>query len=73
MSRIRYSLKQIYKLADIAWANDFELEKIQDIAKFDSDIVEQVTGLTVDEWDSIMPSINTTGVNRALGQYYDYQ
>jgi len=73
MSRIRYSLKQIYKLADIAWANDFELEKIQDIAKFDSDIVEQVTGLTVDEWNSIMPSINTIGVNRALGQYYDYQ
>ena len=71
--RIRYSLKQIYKLADIAWANDFEFEKIQDITKIENDLVSQVTGLTNDEWSSIMGTINTVTANRALGQYYDYQ
>jgi len=73
MQRIRYSLKQIYKLADIAWANDLVFEKIQDITDLDNDIVAQVTGLTTNEWDSIMNTINTVPANRALGQYYDYQ
>ena len=73
MQRIRYSLKQIYKLADIAWANDLEFEKIQDVTQLDSDIVAQVTGLTNSEWSSIMNTINTVSANRALGQYYEYQ
>jgi hypothetical protein len=73
MQRIRYSLKQIYKLADIAWANDLEFEKIQDVPQLDSDIVAQVTGLTNSEWSSIMNTINTVSANRALGQYYEYQ
>ena len=71
--RIRYSLKQIYKLADIAWANDFEFNKIQDIIKIDNDIVNDVTGLTIHEWGAIMHTIDTVSANRALGQYYDYQ
>jgi len=73
IQRIRYSLKQIYKLADIAWANDLEFEKIQDVPQLDSDIVAQVTGLTNSEWSSIMNTINTVSANRALGQYYEYQ
>ena len=73
IQRIRYSLKQIYKLADIAWANDLEFEKIQDVTQLDSDIVAQVTGLTNSEWSSIMNTINTVSANRALGQYYEYQ
>jgi hypothetical protein len=73
MQKIRYSLKQIYKLADLAWANDFKFEKVQDIVELDSDIVNQVTGLTSEEWHSIMHTINTVQANRALGQYYDYQ
>ena len=73
MQRIRYSLKQIYKLADIAWANNLELKKVQDIVNIENDIVAQVTGLTTDEWSSIMHTINTVKANRALGQYYDYQ
>ena len=73
MQRIRYSLKQIYKLADIAWANDFEFKKIQDVTDIDNGIVAQVTGLTTDEWSCIMNTINTVSANRALGQYYDYQ
>jgi len=73
MQRIRYSLKQIYKLADIAWANDLEFEKIQDVTNIDNGIVAQVTGLTTVEWSSIMNTINTVSANRALGQYYDYQ
>jgi len=71
--RIRYSLKQIYKLADIAWANDFEFEKIQDIPSLDNDIVNDITGLNVHEWCAIMHTIDTVSANRALGQYYDYQ
>lgn len=73
MQRIRYSLKQVYKLADIAWANDLVFEKVQDVTNLDDDIVAQVTGLTTSEWDSIMNTINTVSANRALGQYYDYQ
>ena len=73
MQRIRYSLKQIYKLADIAWANDLEFEKIQDVVELDNDIVSQVTGLTIAEWSAIMNTVNTVSANRALGQYYDYQ
>lgn len=73
MQRIRYSLKQIYKLADIAWANNLTFEKIQDITDIDNSIVTDVTGLTTDEWSSIMYSINTVAANRALGQYNDYQ
>ena len=73
MQRIRYSLKQIYKLADIAWANDLEFEKIQDVVELDDDIVSQVTGLTIAEWSAIMNTVNTVSANRALGQYYDYQ
>lgn len=73
VQRIRYSLKQIYKLADIAWANDLKFEKIQDVVDLDTSIVSQVTGLTTHEWYSIMKSINTVQANRALGQYYDYQ
>ncbi len=73
MQRIRYSLKQIYKLADIAWANDFEFDKIQDVTNIDNGIVAQVTGLTTDEWSSIMNTINTVSANRALGQYFDHQ
>jgi len=73
VQRIRYSLKQIYKLADIAWANDFVFEKIQDVVNLENDIVTQVTGLTTEEWSAIMDTINTVSANRALGQYYDYQ
>lgn len=73
VQRIRYSLKQIYKLADIAWANDFVFEKIQDVVDLENDIVTQVTGLTTEEWSAIMDTINTVSANRALGQYYDYQ
>lgn len=71
--RIRYSLKQIYKLADIAWGEGFELTRLQDIVNIKNDYVEQITGLTIQEWDTIIPCINTLAVNRALGQYYDYQ
>ena len=73
IQRIRYSLKQIYKLADIAWANDLVFDKIQDIVELEDDIVTQVTGLTSEEWSAIMSTINTVSANRALGQYYDYQ
>ena len=73
VQRIRYSLKQIYKLADIAWANDFVFDKIQDVVNLENDIVTQVTGLTTEEWSAIMNTINTVSANRALGQYYDYQ
>lgn len=73
VQRIRHSLKQIYKLADIAWANDLVFEKIQDIIELEDEIVTQVTGLTTQEWSAIMKSINTVSANRALGQYYDYQ
>lgn len=73
VQRIRYSLKQVYKLADIAWANDFVFDKIQDVINLENDIVTQVTGLTTEEWSAIMNTINTVSANRALGQYYDYQ
>ena len=73
VQRIRYSLKQVYKLADIAWANDFVFDKIQDVVNLENDIVTQVTGLTTEEWSAIMNTINTVSANRAIGQYYDYQ
>lgn len=71
--RIRYSLKQLYKLADIAWAQEKELRIIQDIIQMDDAIVWQITGLTTDEWSRIMEALDTISINRGLGQYNDYQ
>ena len=69
VQRIRYSLKQIFSLADVLWADDIELTQIQDIIKSDPDIVLQMTGLTISEWAIIMGTLDTIKINRALEQF----
>lgn len=72
--RIRYALKQVFKLIDVAWADDINIGNMQDITKCsDAKLVEDITGLTPVEWSMISPAINQTSINRAIGQYNDFQ
>jgi len=70
VQRIRYALKQIYELINIAWSEGWEIKRIEDIvASKDFELVEDITGITPKEWQKILPAINTTNMNRAIGQY----
>lgn len=72
--RIRYALKQIFKLIDVAWADNININNMQDITKCsDAKLIEDITGLTPTEWFKIGPAINQTSINRAIGQYNDFQ
>jgi hypothetical protein len=70
VQRIRYALKQIYELINIAWSEGWEINRIEDIvASKDFELVADITGITPKEWQKILPAINTTNMNRAIGQY----
>lgn len=72
--RIKYALRQIFKLLDIAWSEGLTINTINDIINYkDIQVVNNVTGLIPKEWKQIMPAINVKAVNRAIGQYNDFQ
>jgi len=68
--RIRYALKQIYELINIAWAEGATIETMNDVVSFkDGGLVKEITGLFPKEWKIILPAINVTSMNRAIGQF----
>jgi hypothetical protein len=68
--RIRYALKQIYELINIAWAEGATIETMTDVVSLrDGGLVKEITGLTPKEWKIILPAINVTSMNRAIGQF----
>ena len=72
--RVRYALKQIFKLIDVAWADDIQFSNLNDIVNCtDSILVDDITGLTPSEWGQILPAVNQLVINRAIGQYNDFQ
>jgi hypothetical protein len=74
VQRIRYALKQVFKLIDVAWSDSTTYTSLNDIATAsDAILVEDITGLTPVEWRKIMPAVNQITINRAMNQYNDFQ
>ena len=74
VQRIRYALKQVFKLIDVAWSDSTTFSSLTDIARANDPIlVEDITGLTPAEWTKIMPAVNQITINRAMNQYNDFQ
>lgn len=72
--QVRYALKQIFKLIDVGWADDLEFTSLTDIIRCkDTMLVEEITGLAPGEWKQILPAVNQVVINRAMGQYNDFQ
>jgi hypothetical protein len=72
--RIKYALRQIFKLLDVAWAEGLTIKTIDDIINYkDINVIHEITGLVSNEWKKILPAINVIAVNRAIGQYNDFQ
>ena len=70
VQRLRFAVKQIYELINIAWSEGWEIKRIEDIINSsDFELVEDVTGIAPNEWRKVLPAINTTSLNRAIGQY----
>jgi hypothetical protein len=70
VQRLRFAVKQIYELINIAWSEGWEIKRIEDIINSsDFELVEDVTGITPEEWRKVLPAIDTTSLNRAIGQY----
>lgn len=68
--RIRYALKQIYELINVAWAEGATIKTMNDVVLFkDIGIVKEITGLFPKEWKIILPAIDVTSMNRAIGQF----
>ena len=69
-AQIRYALKQVYKLINIAWAEGWSITGLEDIANSsDIELVHEITGITPGQWQAILPAIDVIGMNRAIGQY----
>lgn len=74
VQRIKYALRQVFKLIDVAWADDLTIKTIDDIIAYkDLKVVSDITGLVPNEWQQIKPAINVISFNRAIGQYNDFQ
>ena len=72
--RIKYALRQVFKLIDVVWADDLTIKTIDDIIAYkDLKVVSDITGLVPNEWQQIKPAINVISFNRAIGQYNDFQ
>lgn len=73
-AQIRYALKQVYELINIAWAEGQEIKCLEDVANSsDVDLVYDITGITPSQWKDVLPAINVIGMNRAIGQYNAFQ
>lgn len=69
-ARLRYGLKQVFELVNIAWSEQYNIQTFNDIINYkDIQVVTEVTGLSPAEWKIMQPAIDVTGVNRALGQF----
>lgn len=69
-SKIRFALKQVYELVNIAWAEGTEIKSMNDVVEFkDIGLVYEITGLSPAEWKKIFPAIDVIGMNRAIGQF----
>lgn len=69
-AKIRYALKQVYELVNIAWAEGSEIKSMNDVVNYkDIGIVYEITGLSPREWKKILPAIDVIGMNRAIGQF----
>lgn len=69
-AKIRYALKQIYELVNVAWAEGKIINSMNDVVGYrDIDIVHEITGLTPKEWKIILPAVDVIGMNRAIGQF----
>jgi hypothetical protein len=72
--QIRYALKQIFKLIDVGWADNMSFTNLTDIITCkDIRLVAEITGLKPNEWKEILPAVNQITINRAMGQYNDFQ
>ena len=72
--QVRYALKQIFKLIDVGWADNITFNSLTDIICCDDAVlVNEITGLTPGEWREILPAVNQVVINRAMGQYNDFQ
>jgi hypothetical protein len=72
--QVRYALKQIFKLIDVGWADNITFSSLTDIICCkDTMLVNEITGLTPGEWKEILPAVNQVVINRAMGQYNDFQ
>ncbi len=72
--RIKYALRQVFKLIDVAWADNLTIKTIDDIITYkDISVISDITGLVPKEWKQIKPAINVIAINRAIGQYNDFQ
>ena len=74
VNRIKYALRQVFKLIDVAWADNLTIKTIDDIIIYkDISVIHDITGLVPEEWKQIKPAINIIAINRAIGQYNDFQ
>lgn len=72
--QIRYALKQIFKLIDVGWADNITFKNLTDVITCkDTRLVAEITGLEPNEWREILPAVNQITINRAMGQYNDFQ
>jgi hypothetical protein len=70
VAKIRFALKQVYELVNIAWAEGTEIKSMNDVVSFkDVGLVYEITGLSPNEWRKILPAIDVIGMNRAIGQF----
>lgn len=68
--RIRYALKQVFELSQIARAERSEIKSMHDVVNFkDPGLVGAITGLMPREWKKILPAIDSIGMDRAIGQF----
>jgi hypothetical protein len=69
-AKIRYALKQVFELVVIAWNDGHNINTLDDMINYkDLGKVYEITGLTPKEWGTLIPAINHTGMNRAIGQF----
>jgi superfamily II DNA or RNA helicase len=69
-AKIRFALKQVYELVNVAWAEGTIVNSMTDVIDYkDIGLVYEITGLSPSEWKSILPAVDVIGMNRAIGQF----
>lgn len=68
--KIRYALKQVYELVNIAWAENEEIKSMHDVVNYkDVGLVFAITGLSPKEWQKILAAVDVIAMDRAIGQF----
>jgi superfamily II DNA or RNA helicase len=69
-AQLRFALKQVYELINVAWAEGKEINCIEDVINLsDIELVYSITGLAPCDWRQVLPAVDVIGMNRAIGQY----